>query len=204
MNRQKTQNFRIFLPNISSLKGNQNLSNLNIITKEEIDSNNKNRSQRSLQNLKIAFSKENKENTNEAFENSKKKEINNLYTLINDKRNFYKGYPYDKVKNYFKTFRNIKIANFNIKNGSNIHSLLENLEKIVKEKQYHKLAKSLSETKRDIHVKKSENSEKINKIENVEFEKLKEYDTKIPTLKYDFAEKILVNNQKIINHNDDD
>jgi phenylalanyl-tRNA synthetase alpha subunit len=96
------------------------------------------------------------------------------------------------------------LANFNIKNGSNIHSLLENLEKIVKDKQYHKLAKSLSEAKRDIHVKVSDNSEKINKIENVEFNKLKEYDMKIPNLKYDFAEKILINNQKMINHDNYD
>jgi hypothetical protein len=199
INREKTQNLRIFLPNISSLKNNQNLSKINIISKEEI--NNKNRSQKALKKIKITFSKE---NTNEAFENSKKKEINNLYTLINNKRNFYKEYPYDKVKDYFKTFRNIKIANFNIKNGSNIHSLVENLEKIVKEKQYHKLAKSLSETKRDIHAKASKNSQKFNKIENIEFNKLKECDKKIPTLKYDFAEKILINNQKIIKHNNDE
>ena len=203
MNREKTQNLKIFLPNISSLKSSQNLSKINILTKEEINSNNinKNRSQKALKNLKITFSKK---NTNEAFEKNKKKEINYLYTLINNKRNFYKEYPYDKVKNYFKTFRNIKLANFNIKNGSNIHSLLENLEKIVKDKQYHKLAKSLSEAKRDIHVKVSDNSEKINKIENVEFNKLKEYDMKIPNLKYDFAEKILINNQKMINHDNFD
>lgn len=201
MNKEKTQNLKIFLPNITSLKSNQNLSKINFITKEEINNKNKNKSQKALKNLKITFSKE---KTNEAFENRKKKEINNLYTFINNKRNFYKEYPYDKVKNYFKTFRNIKLANFNIKNGSNIHSLLENLEKIVKDKQYHKLAKSLSETKRDIHVKNPENLETIKTIENVEFNKLKEYDKKIPTLKYDFAEKILINNQKMITYDQDD
>ena len=204
MKKEKTQNLKLFLPKLISLKSNQNLTKLNIIEKEEINNNNininRNKSQKAIKYLKINFSKE---IDNEANENNKEKEINNLYNYINNKRSFYKEFPYDKVKNYFKTFRDIKLANFNIKNGSNIHSLLENLEKIVKEKQYHKLAKSLSETKRDIHVKTSEKSEKIKQIENVEFKKLKECDMKIPTLKYDFADKILTINQKMINHDDD-
>ena len=39
------------------------------------------------------------------------------------------------------------------------------------------------------------------KIETLDFEKIKDSDNKIPLLKYDFAENILCNNDELIKNN---
>ena len=90
----------------------------------------------------------------------------------------------------------MKIQKINSNKGNNIHPLLDGLENIVKEKELYKIAKALNETKKDMYLRSTGTLDNFEKIETLDFEKIKEYDDKIPLLKYDFAENILCDNQK--------
>lgn len=208
------QNLKLNLPEINptATSYKKNLSNNKTIfinTNNKIDNdnikpmNNKSNpnvkdSQQKIKNLKKIFSKEyNMSN----FEKSKKKEVNNLYSTINFKPNLFENFPFDRVENYFLKYKNLKISKLNPNKGSNIHPLLEGLENIVKEKELYKLAKSLNETKKDIYLRSTGTLDNFEKIETLDFEKIKDSDNKIPLLKYDFAENILCNNDEFIENN---
>ena len=208
------QNLKLSLPEINptATSYKKNLSNNKTIfinTNNKIDNdnikpmNNKSNpnvkdSQQKIKNLKKIFSKE--YNMSD-FEKSKKKEVNNLYSTINFKPNLFENFPFDRVENYFLKYKNLKISKLNPNKGSNIHPLLEGLENIVKEKELYKLAKSLNEAKKDIYLRSTGTLDNFEKIETLDFEKIKDSDNKIPLLKYDFAENILCNNDELIKNN---
>jgi hypothetical protein len=212
MNKFKSkQNLKLNLPDIipTSTSYNKNKSsyklsyfNKNIIKDNNLDGINninsktkskENNIQKKIKNLKEVFSKKYSKSD---LEKVKKREINNLYSTINGNQNFFSEYPFDKVENYFRTFKNMKIPKINSNKGNNIHPLLDGLENIVKEKELYKIAKALNETKKDMYLRSTGTLDNFEKIETLDFEKIKEYDDKIPLLKYDFAENILCDNQK--------
>ena len=212
MNKFKSkQNLKLNLPDIipTSTSYNKNKSsyklsyfNKNIIKDNNLDGINninsktkskENNIQKKIKNLKEVFSKKYSKSD---LEKVKKREINNLYSTINGNQNFFSEYPFDKVENYFRTFKNMKIPKINPNKGNNIHPLLDEKENIVKEKELYKIAKALNETKKDMYLRSTGTLDNFEKIETLDFEKIKEYDDKIPLLKYDFAENILCDNQK--------
>ena len=82
------------------------------------------------------------------YKKAKEEEINNLYTTISTNSNFFREYPYNKIKTYFKKYKNIILNKIEPEKGSNIFPLLDNIENIGKNKGISKLAKSLDETKK--------------------------------------------------------
>ena len=135
----------------------------------------------------------------EELERIKEKEINNLYSTINSSSKIFSGYPFDKVEDYFYKYKNIKIPKFNTKNGSNIHSLLDNFENAVKDKNIHKLAKESYLEKKILFLKNSKTLDNMYKSKDIDYEKIRELDTNIiPSLKYNYAENILCNNKNLV------
>jgi hypothetical protein len=90
----------------------------------------------------------------------------------------------------------MRLAKLNTNKGSNILPLLEGLENLVKEKDLFKIAKSLNETKKDIYLRSMGTLENFEKNHILDSDKIKEYDDKIPLLKYDYAEHILCDNKQ--------
>ena len=214
MNKYKSKdNLKINLPEINqtsttykvNISYNKNTKNNNISkslnnSKEinyikSINNNvNANKIQRKIKNLKETFSKK---TSKVGFDKSKAKEINNLYSTINFNSQFFTQYPLDRVEKYFYKYKNLRISKLNPNKGSNVHPLLDGLENIVKEKEFYKLAKSLKETKKDIYLRSNGTLENFDKINVFDPEIIKEYDDKIPLLKYDYAENILRNHEKL-------
>ena len=160
-----------------------------------------NSKQSKIRKLKKMFSKGYNKSNKSNFAKNKNKEINNLFSTINRKPNIFENFPYNKVTNYFLTYKNIKINKINPNKGSNIHPLLDGLEDIVEGKELYKIAKSLNDTKKDMYLRSTGTLDNFDKIETLDFEKIKDSDNKIPLLKYDFAENILCqNNDFIKNH----
>ena len=194
--------YKIFLSYDKNAK-NKNISKSKSNSKEinniKPNSNSKaNIIQRNIKNLKETFSKK---NSKVEFYKNKAKEINNLYSTINLNSQFFKEYPLDKVEKYFIKYKKLRISKLNPSKGSNVHPLLEGLENIVKEKELYKLARSLNETKKDIYLRSTGTLDNFEKIKILDSEKIKEYDNKIPLLKYDFAENILCENENFCNRN---
>ena len=134
-----------------------------------------------------------KENSSLSNKKSKERDINLLYSTLATKTYFFREYPYNKIKNYFKKYKNITISNVEPEKGSNLYSILDNIENIVKDKDMPKLAKSLDETKEylDLKKEKTENKE-LNKEKNMScFDKVSESDKLFPFIKYNCAEKII-------------
>ena len=212
MNKYKSKdNLKINLPEINptsttykvNISYNKNTKNNNISkslnnSKEinyikSISNNvNANKIQRKIKNLKETFSKK---TSKVGFDKSKAKEINNLYSTINFNSQFFTQYPLDRVEKYFYKYKNLRISKLNPNKGSNVHPLLDGLENIVKEKELYKLARALNETKKDIYLRSTGTLDNFEKIKVLDSEKIKEYDNKIPLLKYDFAENILCDNE---------
>ena len=161
-----------------------------------IGNKNSNNIQIKIKNLKETFSKK---YSKAEFEKEKQKEINNLYSTITFNPRFFKDYPVEKVEKYFYNFKNIRLSKLNTNKGSNVYPLLEGLENIVKEKELYKLAKSLNDTKKDIYLRSTGTLDNFDKLNVFDPERIKEYDDKIPLLKYDYAENILRNHEKLGN-----
>ena len=214
------ENLTLNLPGISSLKiKKKNLSNIkfNYIynkNNNKIDiNNNKNKDKIEINNNKVEinlninndkkYNTLNEENVfiskKEKLEKMKEIEINDLYSTVSLNRKFFNGFPYDRVENYFYKYKNMKIPKFKIKNGSNLHSLLDKFENAVHEKNIYKIARESTRAKKFLYLKSSKTSDDLNKIENIDSEKIRELDKKIiPSLKYRFAENILCNNNNWI------
>ena len=166
-----------------------NSKNINRLKKIKLNDNS---IQKNIKNLKETFG--NKYNKSE-LEKRKEKEINNLYSTINYNSKFFREYPFDQVENYFLKHKKIKIGKIKTNKGSNILPILEGIENIVKDKELYKLVRALNETKKIIYLRSTGTLENFDKAKNIDSEKIKDYDDKIPLLKYDFAENILCDNE---------
>ena len=175
------------LPNISQIKNNSNKS-INI-KKAEINQD---------QIIKAKHKSIIKESSNNSIKKAKEKMINKLYSTISIKSNYINDYPYLKVKNYFKKYKNIIIKKIQPEKGINIYPLLENIEETVKDKDVFKLAKSLEDTKKYLSLGTENNLININddykdieKSKTAFLDKISENENKFPLIKYDCAEKII-------------
>ena len=153
---------------------------------------------RTINDTKLSKGKirKSKEKNKSVIEKMREQEINDLYSNVKLNQKFFSDYPFDKIKNYFSNYKKLKIPSISIKDGSNLHSLIDGLENIIKKRDHYDLVKSVNETKREIHLKSSGTFESFRKMEKHDFDQIKEKDDKIPSLKYDFAETILCVNKK--------
>ena len=146
--------------------------------------------------------KKSKEKNKSVIEKMKQQEINDLYSSVKLNQKFFSDYPLDKIKNYFSNYTKLKIPTISINDGSNLHSLIDGLENIVKKRDHYSLVKSVNETKREIHLKTSGTFDSFRKVEKHDLDKIKEKDEKIPSLKYDYAHSIMCVNKKCIGNLD--
>ena len=127
------------------------------------------------------------------YKKARAEEINNLYTTISTNSNFFREYPYNKIKTYFKKYKNIILNKIEPEKGSNIFPLLDNIENIGKNKGISKLAKSLDETKKYFLLRETKkNSENLaeGKSSNI-LDKVNNNENQFPIIKYDSAERII-------------
>ena len=127
------------------------------------------------------------------YKKAKEEEINNLYTTISTNSNFFREYPYNKIKTYFKKYKNIILNKIEPEKGSNIFPLLDNIENIGKNKGISKLAKSLDETKKYFLLRETKkNSENLaeGKSSNI-LDKVNNNENQFPIIKYYSAERII-------------
>ena len=204
-NRYKSKdNLNINLPGINNIstKKDKFSTNVNLGMVNKNDQMNKSYSKQLKKNndiqKKIKYLKDTfrKKYSKSEMEKIKEKEINNLYSTINLNPKFIKEYPFDRVEKYFLKHKKMRLAKLNTNKGSNILPLLEGLENLVKEKDLFKIAKSLNETKKDIYLRSMGTLENFEKNHILDSDKIKEYDDKIPLLKYDYAEHILCDNKQ--------
>ena len=127
------------------------------------------------------------------YKKAKEEEINNLYTTISTNSNFFREYPYNKIKTYFKKYKNIILNKIEPEKGSNIFPLLDNIENIGKNKGISKLAKSLDETKKYFLLRETKkNSENLAEGKSLNIlDKVNNNENQFPIIKYDSAERII-------------
>ena len=127
------------------------------------------------------------------YKKAKEEEINNLYTTISTNSNFFREYPYNKIKTYFKKYKNIILNKIEPEKGSNIFPLLDNIENIGKNKGISKLAKSLDETKKYFLLRETKkNSENLAEGKSLNIlDKVNNNESQFPIIKYDSAERII-------------
>ena len=127
------------------------------------------------------------------YKKAKEEEINNLYTTISTNSNFFREYPYNKIKTYFKKYKNIILNKIEPEKGSNIFPLLDNIENIGKNKGISKLAKSLDETKKYFLLRETKkNSENLEEGKSLNIlDKVNNNENQFPIIKYDSAERII-------------
>lgn len=198
---QWKENLKIILPEIQQEEASKRKISLNEYKEEKA----KNEFKKIILNRTIKDKnkiKKSKEKNKSVIEKMRQQEINYLYSSIKLNKKFFSDYPFDKIKNYFSNYTNLKIPKININNGSNLHSLIDGLENIVKKKDYYSLVKSVNETKREMHLKNSGTFESLRKTEKHDLDRIKEKDDKIPSLKYDYAHTILSVNKKCIGNLD--
>ena len=135
------------------------------------------------------------------YKKAKEEEINKLYTTISTNSNFVKEYPYNKIKTYFKKYKNIIINKIEPEKGSNIFPLLDNIENIGKNKGISKLGKLLDETKRYLLLSNTKkNREKLEERKSLNIlDKINNNEGKFPVIKYDSAERIIFGEKEDIN-----
>jgi hypothetical protein len=198
---QWKENFKIILPEIQQEEASKRKISLNEYKEEKA----KNEFKKIILNRTIKDKnkiKKSKEKNKSVIEKMRQQEINDLYSSVKLNQKFFSDYPLDKIKNYFSNYTKLKIPKISINDGSNLHSLIDGLENIVKKKDYYSLVKSVNETKREIHLKTSGTFDSFRKIEKHDLDKIKEKDEKIPSLKYDYAQTILCVNKKCIGNLD--
>ena len=121
-------------------------------------------------------------------------ELDKLYNLVyNNKKNFFEKYPYKSVESYFKKYTNKRIPVVNYRKGSNIHGLLEDLQQIVKKKDFYKIAESSNDVKKEYINKRGLSYNKLIDDNNFDVNKIQEMDDRIPELHYIYAEDLLTN-----------
>ena len=127
------------------------------------------------------------------YKKAKEEEINNLYTTISTNSNFFREYPYNKIKTYFKKYKNIILNKIEPEKGSNIFPLLDNIENIGKNKGISKLAKSLDETKKYFLLRDTKkNSENLAEGKSLNIlDKVNNNENQFPIIKYDSAKRII-------------
>ena len=127
------------------------------------------------------------------YKKAKEEEINNLYTTISTNSNFFREYPYNKIKTYFKKYKNIILNKIEPEKGSNIFPLLDNIENIGKNKGISKLAKSLDETKKYFLLRDTKkNSENLAEGKSLNIlDKVNNKESQFPIIKYDSAKRII-------------
>lgn len=124
-------------------------------------------------------------------------ELDNLYNLVySNKNNILEGYPSKSVETYFRKYTNKRIPTVNYKKGSNIHGLLEDLQQIIKKKDFYKIAESSNDVKKEYINKRGLTYDKLINNKNFDVDKIQELDNKIPELHYIFAENLLTNKAK--------
>ena len=135
------------------------------------------------------------------YKKAKEEEINNLYTTISTNSNFFREYPYNKIKTYFKKYKNIILNKIEPEKGSNIFPLLDNIENIGKNKGISKLAKSLDETKKYFLLRDTKkNSENLAEGKSLNIlDKVNNNENQFPIIKYDSAERIIFGEKEDIN-----
>ena len=179
-------NLKINLPDI--IQSHKNLSKSIMYTK--INENRIHSKYDIKHKHKTAIKKENLDYCN--YKKAKEEEINNLYSTIASNSNFFRGYPYNKIRTYFKKYKNIIINDIEPEKGSNIFPLLDNIENIGKNKDITKLAKSLDEMKQYFYERNSKKKEENLENKNVNiFDIINDNENKFPVIKYDSAEKII-------------
>ena len=127
------------------------------------------------------------------------KEPDHLYNLVyNNKLNFFERYPSKSVEAYFKKYTNKRIPVVNFKKGSNIHGLLEDIQHIVRKKDFYKIAESSNDVKRELSNKQglSSYSKYLTGYRKFDVDKIQEMDNKIPELHYYLTENLLINKTK--------
>ena len=127
------------------------------------------------------------------YKKAKEEEINNLYTTISTNSNFFREYPYNKIKTYFKKYKNIILNKIEPEKGSNIFPLLDNIENIGKNKGISKLAKLLDETKKYFLLRDTKkNSENLAEGKSLNIlDKVNNNENQFPIIKYDSAKRII-------------
>ena len=127
------------------------------------------------------------------YKKAKEEEINKLYSTLVTNSNYFREYPYNKIKAYFKKYTNIIVNKIEPEKGSNIFPLLDNIENIGKNKGISKLAKSLDETKQYFILRNTKkNSENLEEEKSVNIlDKIIDKENKFPEIKYDSAKKII-------------
>ena len=127
------------------------------------------------------------------YKKAKEEEINKLYSTLMTNSNYFREYPYKKIKACFKKYTNIIINKIEPEKGSNIFPLLDNIENIGKNKGISKLAKSLDEIKQYFTLGNTKkNSEDLEEEKTVNIlDKIYDKENKFPEIKYDSAEKII-------------
>ena len=127
------------------------------------------------------------------------KELNKVYRIVVANKKNRNKYPLKYVENYFKNYTKKKLPTFNSKKGSNVHGLLDDFQESVKNINFHKIAKSNNDLKRDIFFDKGLTYQDFcNKVKIVDIDKIENVDKEIPVLHYNFAEKLLTNLKDII------
>ena len=122
------------------------------------------------------------------------KELNDLYNLVsNNKENFFEKYPNKSVEKYFKKYTKKKIPILNVHRGSNVRGIFDDFQQIVNKKNFHKIAKSSNDIKKEFEGYKI-NSINLPENNNSYFDvsKIQEIDEKIPVMHYMFAEELMI------------
>ena len=126
------------------------------------------------------------------------KDLDKLYHLVYNNKNFLEKYPSKSVEAYFRKYTKKKLPILNYKKGSNIHGLLDDFQHIIKKKDFYKFAETSNEVKEQLIHKKGLSDSNIieDKSMSLDVEKLEELENKIPELHYIFAENLLTNKEK--------
>ena len=127
------------------------------------------------------------------------KELNKVYKIVLASKKYKIKYPLKYVENYFKNYTKKKLPALNSKNGSNVHGLVDDFQDSVKNKNFHKIAKSNNDLKRDFFLEKGLTYQDFcNKVKTFDIEKIENIDNQIPVLHYNLAEKLLTNLKDVI------
>lgn len=120
--------------------------------------------------------------------------LDNLYKFVyNNKKYFFERYPSKSVETYFKTYTNRRIPKLNVRKGSNVHGLLDDLQHIVKNNDFCKIVESNSDVKKEINHKNEFTHRKLLDDKKFDVDKIQEMDVRIPDMHYQFAEELLSN-----------
>ena len=209
-NRKKLDEKNIFV----SSKGldletdlNSRLPSINLLMGETGESKNSKRNLKTQKTLNLSRTKNNHSNKSIKYKDKKernkdkineienlpqKKQLNQIYSILNYSKDVEYSALHEAIENYFNKYKNRKLPKISKEKGSNIHNLVEEFQGIVKENTFANFAKLNDMTKKNINRNKNKNKS-VEKVTIYNEDRIEKIDDKINNLHFELAENLLGN-----------